>query len=154
MTRALIATDGSDLSIRAAQRARQLLGDDCQYTILYVMPFPAVAPPDVAATGFGVAAPYTGDLATGQQEEAFENAAEEAIRRTVEVIGSDAERRIEQGDAGPVICEVAAEGRFDVVALGSHGTGFVQRLLLGSVSHHVLHHATCPVLVTREADDT
>jgi nucleotide-binding universal stress UspA family protein len=58
------------------------------------------------------------------------------------------------GDPAIEICRVAEEGQFDLVVIGSHGSGFLKRVLLGSVSHHVLHHAPCPVLVVRgERDD-
>ena len=47
---------------------------------------------------------------------------------------------------------VAGRVGADVVVLGSHGHGWLQRVLLGSVSHHVLQHAPCPVLVMRLED--
>ena len=37
----------------------------------------------------------------------------------------------------------------DLVVLGARGVGTVTRLLLGSVSEAVLHHAGCPVLIVR-----
>lgn len=38
----------------------------------------------------------------------------------------------------------------DLIVLGSHGRGLVQRFLLGSVSHAVVLHAPCAVEVVRE----
>jgi nucleotide-binding universal stress UspA family protein len=37
----------------------------------------------------------------------------------------------------------------DLVVLGARGAGAATRLLLGSVSEGVLHHAPCPVLIVR-----
>jgi nucleotide-binding universal stress UspA family protein len=37
----------------------------------------------------------------------------------------------------------------DLVVVASHGRRGVSRFLMGSVSHAVIHHATCPVLVVR-----
>jgi hypothetical protein len=36
--------------------------------------------------------------------------------------------------------------------MGAHGWGAMQRLVFGSVSTSVLHHAPCPVLIVRDAD--
>ena len=59
---------------------------------------------------------------------------------------------IEYGDAAAEICRVAEGEHFDVIVVGSHGSGFVKRVFLGSVSQHLLHHAPVPVLVVRATD--
>jgi nucleotide-binding universal stress UspA family protein len=53
---------------------------------------------------------------------------------------------------GNVVQEILAHARTsrsDLVVLGTHGRGGVQRLVLGSVAEKVLRLATCPVLTVR-----
>jgi nucleotide-binding universal stress UspA family protein len=46
-----------------------------------------------------------------------------------------------------VILAVAGDVDADVIVLGTRGLGSVKSLMLGSVSHAVLHHAGRPVLI-------
>jgi nucleotide-binding universal stress UspA family protein len=54
------------------------------------------------------------------------------------------------GGAASVLLE-SAKGA-DLVVVGSRGLGGFAGLLLGSVSHHVAHHATCPVVIVPPVD--
>ncbi|RLB50907.1 MAG: universal stress protein [Deltaproteobacteria bacterium] len=47
------------------------------------------------------------------------------------------------------ICAYAKEQGHDLVVMGSRGRSEVRELILGSVSQAVVHHAPCPVLLTR-----
>ena len=55
------------------------------------------------------------------------------------------DRILTSGGAASAILE-AAKGA-DLVVMGSRGLGGFSGLLLGSVSHQVAHHATCPVVI-------
>ncbi|HUF05072.1 MAG TPA: universal stress protein [Aridibacter sp.] len=50
------------------------------------------------------------------------------------------------------IVEKAEEIEADIIVVGSHGYNRWERLLLGSVSDSVVHHAPCSVLVVRNED--
>jgi nucleotide-binding universal stress UspA family protein len=53
---------------------------------------------------------------------------------------------------GNVVQEILAQAnasRADLLVMGTHGRGGVQRLVLGSVAERVLRLATCPVLTVR-----
>jgi nucleotide-binding universal stress UspA family protein len=51
------------------------------------------------------------------------------------------------GDIAETILAVGADLEADVIVLGTRGLGAVKTLMLGSVSHAVLHHADRAVLV-------
>ena len=57
------------------------------------------------------------------------------------------------GDPGESIVSAAEAEGVDLVVVGTHGRGTIGRLLLGSVSDHVVRSAPCPVLVVRPASD-
>jgi nucleotide-binding universal stress UspA family protein len=56
-------------------------------------------------------------------------------------------KRLETGSPAEVIVNVAGDERVDLIVLGARGLGPIKELVLGSVSHAVLHGATCPVLI-------
>jgi nucleotide-binding universal stress UspA family protein len=49
----------------------------------------------------------------------------------------------------PAVAVSDASKDFDLVVVGSHGREGLDRFLLGSVSHAIVHHVACPVLVVR-----
>jgi universal stress protein A len=57
--------------------------------------------------------------------------------------------RVLVGDPAREIVALTAEGRYDLVVLGTHGRTGLSRLLLGSVAERVVREAPCPVLTIR-----
>jgi nucleotide-binding universal stress UspA family protein len=55
--------------------------------------------------------------------------------------------RVAKGEPAPVITD--ASKSFDLIVVGSHGREGLDRFLLGSVSHAIVHQVACPVLVVR-----
>jgi nucleotide-binding universal stress UspA family protein len=51
----------------------------------------------------------------------------------------------EAGRAGAMLAEPAHD--LDLLVMGSRDLGAVRRVVLGSVSTHVVRHAPCPVIV-------
>lgn len=59
------------------------------------------------------------------------------------------EARLLIGSTSGQITGHAAEQRFDLIALGTHGRTGISRLFLGSVAEKVVRTAPCPVLAVR-----
>lgn len=55
------------------------------------------------------------------------------------------------GQPAASIVDYAAANAFDLVVMGSHGRGGIQRALIGSVAEGVLRHAQQPVMVIRSS---
>ncbi|XP_058083957.1 universal stress protein A-like protein isoform X2 [Magnolia sinica] len=56
----------------------------------------------------------------------------------------------EVGDPKGIICEAVEKFKIDLLILGNHGRGALQRAFLGSVSNYCMQHAKCPVLVVKK----
>ncbi len=57
--------------------------------------------------------------------------------------------RVLEGPAGSVIPEVATIEKCHMIVMGSRGLTDLEGLIIGSVTHRVLHLASCPVLVIK-----
>lgn len=147
---ALIATDGSDVSLDAARRAVALLRPD-SVTLLSVA--------DTSIAEDSGAGGFEGNLLSPAESERAREAilaeGDDEVSSTLDVIGLDpsiVDHRVVEGSAGPMICQVAEDLSPDVVVVGSHGRGFLSRVVIGSVSEHVVRHCASPVLVIRHED--
>jgi nucleotide-binding universal stress UspA family protein len=73
-------------------------------------------------------------------EGAVQAAAQEGVKaRTMSV----------DGHSGTAIVRIAEREGADLIVLGALGRSMVEEALVGSVSHYVVRHAHCPVLVVK-----
>jgi nucleotide-binding universal stress UspA family protein len=85
-------------------------------------------------------------------ERAERHRATEAARKTSEHAkeeGVEAETVVREGDPVDIVSDTARDADASLIVVGSHGWGALRRLVFGSVSTSLLHHAPCPVLVVR-----
>jgi nucleotide-binding universal stress UspA family protein len=80
---------------------------------------------------------------------------EQTLREIVESVAGHSDVEVEQvlvdGPPADAILEHAEDAL--LIVIGQRGRGPVSSLVLGSVSHHVLQHARCPVLVVPAPPD-
>lgn len=62
-------------------------------------------------------------------------------------------KEVSSGHPARAVLDAAEEAGADLIVMGNRGRGGFTKVLLGSVSQHVLHHARCPVLVIRDEQD-
>lgn len=55
-----------------------------------------------------------------------------------------------KGRAADKIVEIANEGNFDLIVIGSRGLGGIKEFFLGSVSDRVADEAKCPILIVKK----
>jgi nucleotide-binding universal stress UspA family protein len=76
--------------------------------------------------------------------------AEQIVKDTARALASQqftVATDVRQGDPVTTVCEVG--NSHDLIVVGSHGRKGLDRFLLGSVSHGIVHRASCSVLVVR-----
>ncbi len=66
------------------------------------------------------------------------------VSRSLEGIKN--EMILEPGFVWPVIEKIVESRDIDLVVLGTHGRGAIQRLFMGSISEQIFRHASCPVM--------
>lgn len=140
----LLATDGSEDAALAARAAAEISARSGSE--LYLV-HAWQASPQLADTTPTEA--YLSKLYDDRAEELLEGETKRLRRSGVEVSG--AYRRL--GSPADEIVDLADELDADLILVGSRGLGAVRRLVLGSVSEGVVHHAPCPVLVLRGGDE-
>lgn len=142
----LLATDGSDPARRAERYARETLDPD-RDRILVVSVIEELS---VYALSAGDAI----DLSEIQAEMAdrADRVAEEAADR-LEEAGFRVDSQVGSGHAGRVICELAENHEVEGIVMGRRGRGTLGELLLGSISHYVIHHAARPVTIVPLPED-
>jgi len=132
----LVGLDGSDASWRALERARQLSSAlDTELVAAFVPHHPAITEfaPEALAAERQVEAELEAEIAAGLGEAAPGTA---LLVRT-------------PGKPGPELVELADEIKAEMIVVATRGRGIVRRAALGSVAHHLVSHATVPVVVER-----
>ena len=137
MKKILAAVDGSAASMHAVRKALEIADKmGAEVTFAHVVPhvfIPAEVPFDA------------GRLA----EEAL-SAGEALLTQAAAEVGRPAIARVcLRGAPAEAMAELAEDGHFDLVVVGSKGRGAVSRMLVGSITDRLVHICKRPVLVVR-----
>lgn len=146
--RILIATDGSDFSTAAVEKACEFIKPGSTEVCCLSTYEDAIG---AAVDPSFLSSEYYQNLvdALCEAAESHVKNAEDQIRQHFAANEVSVITRVERGSPDPIIIEVATDWKADLIVVGSHGRGFWGRLL-GSVSNAVVHHAPCSVLVVKK----
>lgn len=139
----LVATDGSDISLKAAKHAIKIAK--------------ALKAQVVCIHAVGAPAYYTELGQSKMVEEYYKEARRLAsiyLSKIVDLglkegIDIKTEIMIDVISIPDAITNYASNEGIDIIVIGTHGRRGMKRLLLGSVANAVVSHAHCPVLVVR-----
>jgi nucleotide-binding universal stress UspA family protein len=145
----IVATDGSQQSLRAAKQLKSFADPDkiSDISVVAVIrPLAAVA----FADDLSPEERRRGDLEAG----GFRKAAESAVENVAAVFdgwGPKVHKKVRSGSPANEIIKAANQVAAGLVVVAAGGRGLSDRVLVGSTAQRVQHYAPCPVLVVRPA---
>ena len=137
----LLAVDGSAYTqkmLAYLTSHQEMLGTGHEYTIITVQPL--LPPRARAALGKDVVEQYYDEESTKILQ---------PVQEFLKAHGVQAQSISKVGPIADTIIHAAQDGKFDLIAMGTHGHGALGRLVMGSVSSQVLAGCTIPVLLIR-----
>jgi nucleotide-binding universal stress UspA family protein len=144
MNKLLCATDLSEASDEALRQADQQCTTGTRLTVLHVEP--PLVPTSFAGYGLPALSPGEIEGMRARAREALEAQVKRVALRCPQV---DLEIAPATGPAYAEVVRRAEAGNFDLVVVGSHGAGGLERVLMGSVADKVVRYCHAPVLVAR-----
>ncbi len=141
----LVATDGSTVAAKAVRTATELVQSLGSQARLHIVAIVAYAELPVSLTRAPAGAP---DLLADQAEVGLE--AGVALARAD---GVEADAHLLRGDLVETLMQCAADVHADLLVVGAHGRGGLQRLVLGSTAARIVRASHIPVVVVREKMD-
>lgn len=143
MYKFLLATDGSENSLRAAKHLVDIYKIHGEAEINIITVFKGMFLGGEAA------------LANIDRNEILayaRKAAQDVMDRTTAVFseaGIEVKEIIAEGDPGPIIVETAKSLGVNQIVIGTRGMGKVKELFMGSVSRKVVHLSPYPVMLIK-----
>ncbi len=138
--RVLLPTDFSDVARHAAPYAQSLVQRyEAMLHVIHVSE-PVFTGLPASEIGVGVVALPVDEASVRSQLDAF-------VRDCFGTLQRPLVSELLSGTASAAITDYARSNAIDVIVIGTHARGIVNRILLGSVSKSVMEHAHCAVLM-------
>ena len=140
----LISTDGSGFSRAAIEKCFEIIVEPAKTAIKIVSVFEVIEPMDIS-----ISPEFSQELESSARQKAEEFAVQAAALMRERFPNIDLTTQVSLGAPDQILIETAKQWQADLVVIGSHGRGFWGRMLLGSITDALVHHAPCSVLVVR-----
>jgi len=136
----VVAIDGSDISLKALDIAlSEARAWNAELHVIYVVETSMFSSIPMDNTWEII---YS--LLESEGKEVFQKSKERAAEDGISLI-----THLRDGHAGNEIVALAEELHADLIVIGSRGKTNIDRLLLGSVSEHVVRNSSCTTMVVR-----
>jgi nucleotide-binding universal stress UspA family protein len=146
----LVATDDSDYSKAAIEKCCQIIAKPADTSVKIVSAAQIVTSVATEPLPFSASYIQQADTALRDMATNYVTEAREKILQNFPDSDLDVLTKVLNGSAGKAIVEAAQDWGADLIVIGSHGYGFWNRMLVGSVSQAVVHHAPCSVMIVRK----
>lgn len=139
----LFATDGSQASEQGAAVTSRLMQQwpDAKLLVLYVS--------EEMAYGYDV----TPDMTQQHEQHIVAQLTKQLLQSVFAQCAGRVDFRHETGSPARVICDIAQQEHAQVIVVGKHGHGRLDRMVLGSVSREVARRTSIPVMVVPSTID-
>lgn len=138
-SRIVVAFDGSDLGKKSLQMAKALGNQDDRIEIHVLH----VVNPKNYAGEFGMYETF---------KENVQNKLTVVLEDAKEILQDSKNKQefvVLKGNPAEMLIEYAKNRDVDLIVMGSRGLGTFKQMVMGSVSHNVVQHAHCPVLIAK-----
>lgn len=140
----LAATDLSSSSLEAVDRGFLVASaTGARYTVLYALGLDAL-------TSMRALLGVRADEVSARLLEDARQELAQAVAESTDTQGVQPFLQVEPDHAGDAVTRYAQEKGVDLMLVGAHGRGFLQRMLLGSTTSRLLRKSSCPVLVVKQ----
>ena len=138
-TKVLLATDGSEDAAQATEAAADLANKSgSELHIVHVW--------------HDVPTPYRHGFVKRELHRQAQETLDEQVRKIEEDGGEVTQAHLREGRTSDEVIKLSEELGVGLLFVGSRGLGTVRRILMGSHSEEIVHHAHVPVLVVRRGD--
>ena len=135
-TKILLATDGSEDAVQATEAASDLAGkSSSELHIVHVW--------------HDVPGPYRRAFVKRELRRQGQEILDQQVQNIESAGGTVAQAHLRGGRTSNEVIELSEELGVGLLVVGSRGMGTVRRILIGSHSEEIVHHAHVPVLVVR-----